>query len=214
MYVGRIVAIGKSHTDRLLVMYRVSSRSFPNRQARLVGTTISVIPKEGFEADGNNNPYIAYNCLRLIGSYAVVSNGTHTDPIAEKVKSGMRMRDAVISTLSGLDYEHDELGTPRITAIVDRETRLGVLGIVRTDALIVREFDLEMGEVLYLATYEQNYPDNEFRDVNVDVTSAEEACDYILGKGVFTSLERPILAACAIENASGYSIACKEMKQT
>ena len=94
MYVGRIVAIGKTGEDRLAAMYRVSARSYPNRQIRKIGQAIAVVPKEGFESDIHKNPYIAYNCLRLVGGYAVVGNGTHTDPIAEKLETGMRMRDA------------------------------------------------------------------------------------------------------------------------
>ena len=33
--------------------------------------------------------------------------------------------------------------------------------------------------------------------------SASDACDYILGKGVFADFERPISAACALGNADG-----------
>jgi IMP cyclohydrolase len=32
MYVGRIVAVGRTPAGRAAVMYRVSSRSFPNRR--------------------------------------------------------------------------------------------------------------------------------------------------------------------------------------
>jgi len=112
--------------------------------------SIAVVPKEGFEFDIYKNPYIAYNCLRLIGDYSVVGNGSHTDPIAEKLETGMGIRDAIVLALCGLDYEHDEYETPRITAVVDIGSRLCALGIVRRDALVVREFDLEIGEALYL----------------------------------------------------------------
>ena len=81
MYVGRSVAIGKTEEGRLEAMYRVSARSYPNRQTKRMGQAIAVVPKEGFESDIYKNPYIAYNCLRLVGDYAVVGNGTHTDPI-------------------------------------------------------------------------------------------------------------------------------------
>jgi IMP cyclohydrolase len=171
------------------------------------------VPKEGFETDVYKNPYIAYNCLRLVGSCAVVGNGTHTDPIAEKLETGMSPRDAMISALWGLDYEHDQLGTPRIAAIVSKESRRCTLGIVRPDALLVREFDLEAGTALYIATYEHNYPSEEFRDGQFHVTSAEEACDYVIGKGVFSNLERPILAACAFEDETGFAAAFKDAEQ-
>lgn len=213
MYVGRIVAVGRTREDRLVALYRVSSRSFPNRRANVAGQAIAVVPKEGFETDIYKNPYIAYNCLRLAGSYAVVSNGTHTDPLAEKLETGMMPRDAMVSVLFGLDYEHDQLSTPRIAAIVNKENRRCTLGIVRKDALLVREFDLQPGEALYIATYEHNAPSHEFRDGDFQVASAEEACDYVIGKGVFAGLERPILAACAFETETGFSVAFKDAEQ-
>jgi IMP cyclohydrolase len=211
MYVGRIVAIGKTQEDRLVIMYRVSSRSFPNRRATISGQSISIVPKEGFESDIYKNPYISYNCLRIVENYAIVSNGSHTDPIAEKLASGMRMRDAMISVLSGLDYEHDNLQTPRIAAIIDKRSKYCALGIVRSDALLIKEVNLEKGEINYLATYEHNYPDKKFCDNGFNISSSEEACDYILGKGVFSSLERPIVAGCAIEDRTSFAIAIKEV---
>ncbi|NIM06307.1 MAG: IMP cyclohydrolase, partial [Armatimonadetes bacterium] len=42
MYVGRIVAVGK--TSRPLVAYRVSSRSFPNRVARITDIGVAIEP--------------------------------------------------------------------------------------------------------------------------------------------------------------------------
>jgi IMP cyclohydrolase len=209
MYVGRIVAIGKTRANRLVVMYRVSSRSFPNRQTKKVGQAITIVPQKGFETDIYVNPYIAYNCLRLVGDYAVVGNGTHTDPITEKLESGMSIRDAISMALFTLDYERDDYQTPRIAAVADLKSRLCALGIVRHDALLVKNFELNEGEAFYIATYHHNYLSNEFYDGNFDVTSVEEACDYVLGRGVFANLERPITAACAIEADSGFSAGYK-----
>jgi IMP cyclohydrolase len=212
MYVGRIVAVGKTKADKLAVLYRVSSRSFPNREARIREKTVSIVPKQGFESDIYANPYISYNCLRLAGDCAVAGNGSHTDPIAEKIQAGMGMRDAMISALSGLDYEHDDYQTPRIAAAADRKSRRGALGVIRADALLVEEFDLAAGQVNYVATYEHNRPDRAFGDSDFDAAGAEQACDYILGKGVFASLERPIVAVCAVEYGETYSLFFKDAK--
>jgi len=212
MYVGRIVAIGRNKDGRLVAMYRVSSRSFPNRQSKKAGAAIAIVPKEGFESDIYTSPYISYNCLRLVGSYAVVSNGNQTDPVAERLESGMSMRDAIITVLHGFDYEHDDLKTPRIVAIADKKTGLGTLGIVRHDAFLVRNMELKEGEAFYVSTYEHNYPGEEFCDDSFHVSSADEACDYIIGKGVFANLERPISAACAIETDTGFSVSFKDVK--
>ena len=203
MYVGRIVAIGSTKAGRLSAMYRVSSRSFPNRRASQKDSTVAIIPKEGHQDDIYKNPYIAYNCLRLIGDYAVATNGAQTDPIAERLEAGMNMRDALVTALFGLDYEHDHLNTPRIAAIVQHNNTEGYLGIVRHDALLVRAFTLEPGEAYYVCTYEHNIPADDYSDREFDVNTAEEACEYVLGQGVFRTLERPITAACALSNGNG-----------
>jgi IMP cyclohydrolase len=211
VYVGRIVAIGKTKAGLLAAMYRVSSRSFPNRQTKTIGQAVAIVPREGCESDVSRNPYIAYNCLRLVDRYAVVGNGTHVDPIADKLETGMRMRDAVISVLYGADFEHDHLNTPRIVGVVDKQSRQCALGIIRQDALFVKEMEIVDGEAFYVATYEHNFPSKDFRDGSFDAATADEACDYILGKGVFLGLERPISAACAIEAEKEFLIGCKDV---
>ena len=125
MYVGRIVAIGKTPAGKSAAMYRVSSRSFPNREARLKNETVSIMPRKGFEDDLNKNPYIAYNCIRLAGNFAVATNGSHTDPITEKILSGMNVRDALAFCMLALDYEKDSFNTPRIAAVVEEIVTAG-----------------------------------------------------------------------------------------
>ena len=210
MYVGRIVSVGRNKDGKLTAMYRVSSRSFPNRKAVENDRGIAIVPKEGHEGDVFKNPYIAYNCLRLVGDFAVATNGSHTDPVAEKLETGMTMRDALVSVLYGMDFEHDQLDTPRIAAIVDKKTNKGALGIVRRDAILVKDIELKAGEAFYIATYEHNEPSAEYYDAAFDANSAEEACDYMLGKGVFAELERPVTAACAIETEAGFDVFFKD----
>ena len=94
MYVGRIVAVGRNRKGQLAALYRVSSRSFPNREAQIKENAVAIVPKKGAEGDVFKNPYIAYNCLRIAGRTAVATNGSQTDPIAEKVAAGMPLRDA------------------------------------------------------------------------------------------------------------------------
>ena len=208
MYVGRIVAVGRTRSGRLAAMYRVSSRSFPNRRASILERAVAIIPKQGHENDIHKNPYIAYNCLRLQDDYAVATNGSQTDPIAEKLGAGMTVRDALTTVLSALDYEHDSYNTPRIAAIVKRGAATGHLGIVRHDALLVQELPLEPGTACYVCTYEHNAPGRQYMDTQFDVDSAADACQYVLGKGVFADLVRPITAACALElDGGGFEIA-------
>ena len=145
MYVGRIVSIGMTKRGKLVGMYRVSSRSFPNRCARDMGDRVAIVPKQGFEQDVFTNPYISYNCLRKFGKYLVVSNGSHTDSIAEKLEAGMSSRDALALVLLSMDYERDDYNTPRIAGIVQKGTNKAYLAIVCDDALLVQSFCSKKG---------------------------------------------------------------------
>ena len=103
MYLGRIVAIGMTPAGKAAAMYRVSSRSFPNREAVLNGNQVSILPRAGFEGDLRKNPYISYNCIRLAGEWAVATNGSQTDPIVEKLAMGYPARDAITLPLLTMD---------------------------------------------------------------------------------------------------------------
>ena len=195
MYVGRIVAVGMNKDGKSVGMYRVSSRSFPNRETRIIGDKVAVMPKPGFEDDLSKNPYIAYNCIRTVGKYAIVSNGSHTDPITEKIMMNMSPKDALALSLLALDYEKDHLNTPRIAGVISLESASGFLGIVRKDGLIVREFKLTAGVAYYVATYEHNTPCGHYKDENFEVKNADEACTYIFNKGVFAELEKPVTSS-------------------
>ncbi len=210
MYLGRIVAAGMTADGKPVAAYRVSSRSFPNRTANRTGKTISVIPRKGFESDLSKNPYIAYNCVRLSGKTAVATNGSHTDPIIEKIMAGMNLRDAFTLSLLAMDYEHDSLDTPRIAAAVDAESGKGALGIVRKDAVLVRIIELVPGRMLYLSTYEKNVPCDQNLDANYTSSTAQETCAHVIGQSVFADFELPVTAAAALWNGSDYDLAVQD----
>jgi IMP cyclohydrolase len=157
MYVGRFIVIGPE-----IGAYRVSSRSFPNRKAVARGDTVTVAPTE--DAPETDNPYIAYNCVRIAGDTAIVGNGSQVDPIAEKLELGYPARDALAETLLALDYEKDNYDTPRIAGTVGDES---YVGIVRRDALLVEE----VTEPTLVATYEQDTP----KPFDFAAASADEA---------------------------------------
>jgi len=206
VYVGRLVAIGRTPDDRVAVMYRVSSRSFPNREARMCDAAVAIVPKPGAEGDVFKNPYIAYNCLKIVGEYAVASNGSHTDPIAEKLALGVPVRDAMASALLALDYEKDQFQTPRIAAAVRRSGQDGVLGVVRSDGIEVVRLPLEKGECAYVATYEANRILPEQRCA-FDAATAEDGAAFVLQRGPFAEMTHPVTAACALEGSDGFRIA-------
>jgi IMP cyclohydrolase len=186
-------------------MYRVSSRSFPNRQAVDNNGTLAVVPRPGFETDLNKNPYIAYNALRLVGEWAIATNGSHTDPIVEKVGLGMPIREAMILSLLALDYEKDDFDTPRIAAAVPRLGDAGWLAIVRKNALVVREVALQAGQAQYIATYEAD----DVRDNQVsvfDASTAAGAAEFVVSGGSFGDLEKPVTSAAALTDGPGFAL--------
>ncbi len=211
MYIGRIVSVAQTPDGRLCALYRVSSRSFPNRTAVLTESKVSIVPKPGFESDVHKNPYIAYNCVRVVrdGTVAVVTNGSQTDPIAEKMAMGMPARDALVLSSLALDYEKDSYNTPRVSAVVDVAEGSGWLGIVRHDGLEVRRMPLTPGSFFYVATYEENRVSDAFTGT-FDADSAEAACDFILGKGIFAERTNPVTAVTAVASAKGFDLFAKD----
>ena len=209
MYLGRIVAIGMTKEGKAAAIYRVSSRSFPNREAVLGNQQVAIMPRPGFEDDLRKNPYITYNCIRLTGEWAVATNGSQTDPIVEKLAMGYPARDAIALPLLAMDYEKDSLDTPRIVAVVGSKCRKGYLGIVRRDALLVREFDLVPGQVRYLSTYEKNRPCDDQVTGEFDGTCAHCAVNYVVDGGIFADFTNPVTSAAAVAEGDGYELAVR-----
>ena len=206
MYVGRIVAVGRTRSGRMAAMYRVSSRSFPNREAQLKPGAVAIVPRQGCEGDVFKSPYIAYNCVKIAGDTAVATNGSQTDPIAEKIAAGVPLRDAFVSALLTLDYEKDDYNTPRIASAVVRGSGQGFLGVVREDGIEVQRFSVEPGECFFVATYETDHVLDTQRG-EFDAADAQEGAAFILGKGVFAEMTQPVTSACALEAGDGFEIA-------
>ncbi len=206
MYVGRIVAIGRTPGGANLAAYRVSSRSFPNREAVQGEGRCAVVPRAGHEADVSKNPYIAYNCLRIVGDWAVVSNGSHTEPISEKVAAGMPIRDALALSLLALDYEKDDYNTPRIAGAVPLTGDAGWLAIVRRDALVVAELALEAGRAAYVATYELDDP-RVNQSAVLEGADAAEVARFVVDGGEFAKLTHAVTSAAAVANGGSFELA-------
>ena len=205
MYVGRIVAIGRNRSGANAALYRVSSRSFPNRRAVEQNGRLAIVPREGHENDVHKNPYIAYNCIRVAQGWAVVSNGSHTDPIAEKLEAGTPVRDALVATLLALDYEKDDYRTPRIAGAVPLQGESGWLGIVRHDALVVKEIPLEPGSARWIATYEADDVREEQRS-DFDASDADQAAVFAVRGGAFAELTNPVTSAAALSDGRDFAL--------
>jgi IMP cyclohydrolase len=180
MYIGRFIVVGPE-----TAAYRVSSRSFPNRTIVERGDTLTVVPTP--DAPDTDNPYISYNCVKPGGDAMVIGNGSHVDPIAEKLDLGYPARDALVSGLFALDYEKDDYDTPRIAGVLGAEA---YVGIVRQDALLVRS----VSEPTLVATYEKDAPE----PYDFDVDSAEEAAET-----AYTADFEHAVAAAGVARADG-----------
>jgi len=189
MYLGRILAVGSNETGNF-VAYRVSSRSFPNRITRTFPDRVAVVPKEGHEKDVFVSPYIAYNCIRLVDDVAVVSNGSHTDVIAEKIASGMSIRDSLALSLMTMDYEKDDFNTPRIAGAVTMDGE-AYIGIVTHEKVQVEK--VPAGEASYISTYEHIEP----HKVEFTASNVAEAAQYIMDQGKFKDYTNPVTSAAA-----------------
>jgi IMP cyclohydrolase len=195
MYVGRIVVVGRSR-GRDFVAYRVSSRSFPNRRAEVRNKGILVSPID--PADLARNPYIAYNCIRVLDEVAVVSNGTQTDMILEKIEDGLRPLDAIALSLVSYGFEKDELDTPRIAGAIRGDRAW--MGIAKRDEYRVQEFELQDGQAIMVATYEET----EFKSISLVGQNATE----IARSAYDLSFERPVCAAAALTFLQGDGEKC------
>ena len=206
MYVGRIVAVGQTRAGANAALYRVSSRSFPNRRAVELNGHLAIVPREGHEADLGKSPYISYNCVRVAAEWAVVSNGSQTDPIAEKILSGVPVRDAIITVLSALDYEKDDYNTPRIVGAIPMTGDRAWLGVIRHDAIVVKSVTLEPGRAAYVATYEANDVTSD-QVFDFDAPNAAAAARYVVDGGGFADFDQPVTSAAALVERGRFTLA-------
>ena len=195
MYVGRFVVVAPG-----IGAYRVSSRSFPKRRVLDRGGTLTVGPTP--DAPETDNPYVSYNCARAVRTpteepLAVVGNGSHVDPIAEKLDLGYPTRDALATPLLALDFEKDDYDTPRIAGVVGSET--ATVGVVRRDALLVETVD----EPTIVATYETDSPEPyPLAAAATDAPDAGEAASEVLD----ADFEHPVCAAGATVDGDGVTL--------
>jgi IMP cyclohydrolase len=188
MYVGRFVVVAPT-----VGAYRISSRSFPNRAAKKRDGRVTVGPTP--DAPETDNPYIAYNCLRLTNSGAVLGNGSHVDPVAEKLARGYPARDALATGLLALDFEKDDYDTPRIAGVVGATDRTAFVGIVRRDALLVEA----VTEPTLVATYERDSPEGFDLTADNAAGAARELYDH--------EFEHAVCAAGVAVDADGFETA-------
>lgn len=185
MYVGRFIVVAPEFAG-----YRVSSRSFPHRKIVDRDGTLTVTQTD--EAPPTDNPYIAYNCLRLLDDVAVIGNGSHVDPITEKIDLGYPARDALVHGLLTLDFEKDDYDTPRIAGTLGETS---AIGIVRHDGVTVTEVTTPM----IVATYELNDPE----PFEIQPADAPDLAQALYG----LDFEHPVCAAGVTSTEDGFEMA-------
>ncbi len=188
MYCGRVVAVGLSPDLRPFVGYRISSRSFPNREIQIEPHGARAVPRPGFEDDLRKNPFISYRCLRELPTASIVANGSQLDSIAVKVERGMPIKDAMVLGLLAYDYEGDAFDTPRIVAVVEQGS--GHLGIVTRDTLEVVRFPLTAGTCRVVATNELRSPSGE--EYPFSAATSQEAARYLVEGDIFGQMTNAV----------------------
>jgi IMP cyclohydrolase len=186
MYVGRFLVVAPG-----IAAYRVSSRSFPNRRVTERDGTLTVGPTPG--APETDNPYVAYNCVRPVehpsGPMAVVGNGSHVDPVAEKIELGYPARDALALALLALDFEKDDYDTPRIAGVTSPSS--AYVATVQRDRLQVQS----VPDPTLVATYERDTPEPFALEAGTAEAAARELYDH--------EFEHTVCAAAAAVDGSG-----------
>lgn len=146
--------------------------------------------------DLEKSPYISYNCIRITDGAAAITNGSHTDPIIEKIAMGYPVRDAMALSLLAMDYEKDSLNTPRIAAALTNDR--ADLGIITKDGISVSDFPLVEKECLMVATYEKTV----FSRLILEATSALD-----VAKKMFDlTFDKPVCSAGVYQTDDGFEI--------
>ncbi|MBC7315283.1 MAG: IMP cyclohydrolase [Chloroflexi bacterium] len=202
MYIGRFVVAGRTAGGAWYVGYRVSSRSFPNRKIVTRADRAMVVPTA--DAAPTDNPYISYNCLRTCEGAIVVANGSHVDPIIEKIAHGYPLRDALALTLLAMDYEHDQYNTPRIAAALDTRAQAAYLAIVGEGYLSVRRMTPLAGQAYLLATYELTEP--------TPIAFVGETPEALCNALFECEYEHPIAALAAMPSQEGLRLAVRSAR--
>ena len=187
MYVGRFIVVAPG-----IGAYRVSSRSFPHRQITSRNDHTLVVEPTS-DAEPTDNPYVSYHCARTVGDRAVLGNGSHVDPIAEKLELGYPARDALAQSLFALDYEKDDYDTPRLAGVIAPDA--AHVDIVREDALLVEA----VYEPTLVATYERDDPEPHPLDAETADDAARELYEF--------DFEHPVCAAGATATPDGVELA-------
>lgn len=171
-YPGRVIVVARTAAG-VACAYAATGRSEASRQRRIRLTEEGDLLVEPTVGDAND-PLRHYRAVRRTAEHFVLSNGTQTDPVADRLAGGAPPSVA----LEDLEYEGDPpIYTPRITAVVDTREQVWLSAAHRgsddrasSDTIVTRVGALEVGDGVLLSTYSGPVADPITNRIPVSIT--------------------------------------------
>ena len=127
-YPGRGIVLGRNHNSEWTAIYWIMGRS-DNSRNRIFTYEDNALKTEPADPSKVKDPsLIIYNAMRFIGHNVIVSNGTQTDVIYNKLMQG----SSFMASLEDETFEPDAPNyTPRISGFIDKNRQQITLSIIR-----------------------------------------------------------------------------------
>ena len=155
-YPGRGIVIGYNNAGESIVIYWIMGRS-DNSRNRVFKYKNNILSTEAADPSLVEDPsLIIYNAMRGIGHNIIVSNGSQTDMIYDKLMLG----SGFLTSLAYETYEPDAPNyTPRISGYLDKNFKNISLSIIKrnhtgnTDRCFYRYSNIPLGVGYCVTTY-------------------------------------------------------------
>tara|TARA_Y100001951_G_C11195425_1_gene213982 strand:- start:66 stop:725 length:660 start_codon:yes stop_codon:yes gene_type:complete len=155
-YPGRGIIIGRNHEGAWIVIYWIMGRS-DNSRNRVFKYKDNILSTEAANPSLVEDPsLIIYNAMRSIGHNIIISNGSQTDIIYDKLMLG----SSFLASLENEKYEPDAPNyTPRISGYLDKNIMSINLSIIKRnhtgdiDHCFYRYSNIDLGYGYCITTY-------------------------------------------------------------
>lgn len=201
-YPGRVVAAGWDECGYPILFYAITGRSGNSRNRILVSENGTVKTRAYDESKVEDPSLIIYTAFKSIGSTMIITNGDHTDTIAEYLEQGKSLEDAIASRT----YEPDSPSyTPRIGAVVSDDSIC--FFIIKRDGdaplRIIWKYEKENGILHLIHTYERN--GNPLPSFSGNPVRLEQAGEMVL-EDCWNALKREYHVSAFIRTSAGERI--------